>query len=59
MEMRLITIPRGERGGVRHIELDDAAIAAFLQAHAQGNGNSCVFELLADSANRASDLRHP
>jgi site-specific recombinase XerD len=43
MEMRLITIPRSKHGGVRHIELNDAAIAALLQAHAQGNGNKYVF----------------
>jgi integrase len=43
MEMRLITIPRSKHGGVRHIELNDAAVAALLQAHAQGNGNKYVF----------------
>jgi hypothetical protein len=30
-------------GGIRHIELEDAAIAALLQAHAQGNGSEYVF----------------
>lgn len=43
LEKRLITIPRSKHGGIRHIELNDAAVAALLQAHAQGNGNEYVF----------------
>ncbi|HWZ50465.1 MAG TPA: site-specific integrase [Granulicella sp.] len=43
MERRFITIPRSKHGGIRHIELNDAAVAALLQAHAQGNGSEHVF----------------
>lgn len=43
LEKRLITIPRSKHGGIRHIELNDAAIAGFLQAQAQGNGSEHIF----------------
>jgi len=43
LERRLITIPRSKHGGIRHIELNDSAVAALLQAHAQGNGSENVF----------------
>ena len=43
LERRLITIPQSKHGGIRYIELNDAAVAALLQAHAQGNGSEYVF----------------
>jgi integrase len=43
MERRLITIPRSKHGGVRHIELNDSAVAALLRAHSLGNGSEYVF----------------
>lgn len=43
LERRLITIPRSKHGGIRHIELNDVAITARLQANAQGNGSEHVF----------------
>jgi hypothetical protein len=43
LERRLITIPRSKHDGIRHVELNDAAVAALLQAHALGNGSEHVF----------------
>jgi integrase len=43
LERRLITIPQSKHGGIRHVELNDAAVAALLRAHAQGNGSEHVF----------------
>jgi site-specific recombinase XerD len=43
LERRLVTIPRSKHGEIRYVELNDAAVAALLQAHAQGNGSDNLF----------------
>lgn len=43
LETRLITIPRSKHGGIRHVELNDAAVAALPHAHSHGNGSEHVF----------------